>query len=349
MDFCVKGITFNSHQLLEIPLSSFDVNKISRFHIFYMLGSGRKCILLLRAGEIISQAFIEKYQSKNVNSLMGLEVVKEHDLVPLKDLWNQLKAVSSQKKQLEIKDEILLKFMHDNEKSSDYSILNFVISCHEEFYQFPNDLLLKFQNKSYPLFTRSLLVATFSVVSSMAHDICDYSFLEDFYNISLFLDYGLIESSEFNYMISMACETERKKPGSGTSYLELHQRSDAEIYLFKDHPNRSARFLKEYKDYLNHAELIEFVKFHHEKKDGSGFPKGLYYSGLSQTEMLLAFCDNLVPFEEHIFMREDGYKFVSMYFENLTTLTKSRMIPIVGIIEAWKSLIKWNQKKGNIA
>ena len=63
--------------------------------------------------------------------------------------------------------------------------------------------------------------------------------------------------------------------------------------------------------------------------------------------MLIAFCDNLVPFEEHIFVKGDGFRFVSMYFESLNNLAKSRMVPVTGVIEAWKGIMSWKKNKEN--
>lgn len=345
MDFSVKGLTFNQDELVTISLQEIEVNKISRYHFFHIIGSGRKCFLLLRAGELITSEFIEKYQSKGFESLYALEVATLESIAVYSGLWKQLAGVTSQAKQIELKDEILLRFMRENNSESLNSILSFVMSCFEEFFHLPFDMISKYQNTSYLMFTRGLILSSYTTVSSMAHGIADYHFLKDFFNTALFLDYGLIEFNNFNFSISSACEIEREKPGQGISFLEKQNRPSSEIQLFRDHPNKSVRALSEHKNKFFNPEIIELIRFHHEKADGSGFPEELYYSGLSQTEMLLAFCDNLVPFEEHIFKKADGYTFVSMYFENLTKIVRGRMIPVTGVIESWKSIIAWNKKQ----
>lgn len=345
MEFSIKGMTFKEDELIEVAIGDFEVNKIAKDHIVHIMSGSRKCFILLRAGEILTQEFIDKYTNKNVEVFKTLPVASEPSIQVYKDLWIKLKNSTSQKQQLQVKDEVLLTFLKENQKDSEGSILNFVISCFEEFYQLPLDVMMKFQAKSYLMFTRALLMSSFSAISSLAHGISDYDYIKDFFNTTLFLDYGLVEFKDFNYMLSMACESERSKPGSGESYLELHGRSQEEIFVFRDHPNRSVRALKEFAQYFKNKEVIELIRFHHEKVDGSGFPAGLYYSGLSQTEMLLSFCDNLVPFEEHIFAKEDGHKFVSMYFENLNTLMKGRMLPVSGILESWRGIIEWNKKR----
>lgn len=345
MEFSIKGLTFNQSELVEISLLEIPVNSISRFHFFHIIGRARKCMLLLRAGELITSNFIQKYTEKGVKSLYALEVASEEKIFLYQNLWKELENAKSQSRQIEIKDEILFTFMQENTAESQSSILSFVTSCFNEFYQLPPQLIEKYQETSYLLFTRSLILSSFTTVSSMAHGISDYSFLKDFFNTALFLDYGLCESGQFNYSLSRACELERESPGQGLFYLKDQSRPDTEIQLFINHPKQSVHILDNYRDKFLNSEVIHLIKFHHEKADGSGFPQGLYYSGLSETEMLLAFCDNLVPFQEHIFSRGDGYLFVSMYFENLSELVKSKMIPVKGIIESWKSIIQWNKRE----
>ena len=349
MEFSVKGITFKNEDLVETPLEDLRVHSISRSHLFHIFPNGRRCVLLLRAGEMIKKDFLKKYTEKGIQAFSSLNISKEEDIDKYKSLWNELKRAKSQKAQLEIKEKIIVLFFKENLIASEKSILSFVISCFEEFYQLPEDVILKYQDVSYLLFTRGLLLSSFAVLTAFAYEICDFKFVKDFYNINLFMDFGLVESGSFNFMMSMACEAERKEPGSGLKLLKSKNRPVTEWEEFKEHPMRSFSFVDAYKEYFYHKEIIEFIKYHHEKSDGSGFPGAYFYSGLSQTEVLMSFCDNLIPFEEHIFNTGDGHKFLTAYFDSIEKEKEKGILPIEKIYNSWFSLITWGKKNSEVA
>jgi hypothetical protein len=63
MTIDIKGIQFNIHELEEVSIDSLETGTLSTAHVFY-LTSSKKPFLLLRAGEIITGAFISKYKNK---------------------------------------------------------------------------------------------------------------------------------------------------------------------------------------------------------------------------------------------------------------------------------------------
>lgn len=343
MELSVKGIKFTEDELLERSVSDFVVGEITKSHIVHVF-KGHQCMLLLRAGELLTKDFIEKYQNKNIISLKTLPIASVDAIDKYTNVWMKLKAARSEKEQIKLRDELLLNFLTLNHQNSKNSILDFVISCFDQFYHLPKEVIETFQEKSHLMLTRAMLMSSFSTLSCIAYGICDYQFIKDFYNATLFLDFGLVNFKEFNYMLSKACEQERLKPGTGLSYLKEHKRSESEQEAFLKHPNQSVEFLKKYEKYFLNKEIIELIRFHHEKSDGSGFPGGIYYSALGQSEMLMAFCDNLIPFEEHLYSKNDGFSFVSMYFENLTKLMNDSNIPVSGVVEAWRGVMSWNKK-----
>ena len=164
MEFSVKGMTFKLDELQELSVSDLKVNSIARNHLFFVLPKVKKCLLVLRAGEIITPEIIKKYASQKVNCIYEYSIASEELIDEYKVIWANLKNTNSQKKQLELKDELLLKFMQDNKSGSEHSILSFVISCYEEFIHMPIELVLNYQSKSYLMFTRGLLLGSFSVL-----------------------------------------------------------------------------------------------------------------------------------------------------------------------------------------
>lgn len=349
MDFNVKGITFKLDELTTIKLSEIKTGTVSRAHYFHLLPGKKRAILLLRAGDFVEQSFIDKYSGKGLNSFYQLEVINQSDLDLYKSMWTQLKLARTQKEQFIIRDEIIKQLAQDYWASSEKSFLSFVISCFEEFYIYPPQILDRYQDVSMTLYTRALLISSVSCAVVLSNNYVDYKFIKDFYNTSFIMDYGLIEFGNFNYMLSMACESERNKPGSGIDLLKEKGCSSVEIQAFRDHPNVSLRAVNEFKSLFEYPEVLENIKMHHEKFDGSGFPNGFYYSAMSDTETLLTFCDYMIPFSEHIFSKGDGHQILSQYFEKIKKIDTQDQLPINKLISNWESVMGWAVKEIEVA
>lgn len=349
MEFSVKGIQFNKEQLVNLPLDELHENSISRHHIFHLLSNGRRCVLLVRAGEIIKKEFLDKYKSKGGEFFSVLTVAHEEDIGQYKLLWQELQNAKTQKKQLEIREKIYHKFLKDNLEKSEKSLLPFIISCFEQMYHLPMEFVLNYQDISHLLFTRGLLLGSFSLLTVMGQGICDYEFLKDFFHITLFMDYGLIENGILNYMMCMASEAERMNAGHGLRLLYEKKRPQTESEKFKNHPTKSFEKINTFKELFTYPEIIQFIKYHHEKVDGTGFPNGYYYSSLGETETILHFCDNFIPFEEHIFNLNDGEIFFTSYFESLALIKKNGVLPLGRTYGIWQSLLKWGKSQSEVA
>ncbi|MFT6633102.1 MAG: hypothetical protein ACJAS4_003071 [Bacteriovoracaceae bacterium] len=349
MEFNVKGITFKLEELTTIKLSEIPTQTVSRAHYFHLLPSNKKAVLLLRAGDFVETAFVDKYIGKGLESIYQLEIINEDDLNFYKSKWASLKNARTQKDQFLIRDEIMGQLAQDFWASKEKSFLSFVIACFEEFYIYPPKVLDKYQEVSMILYTRALLISSVSCAVSLSNNYVDYHFIKDFYNTSFIMDFGLIEFGTFNFMMSMACESERNKPGSGLLLLENKGRSKIEIQAYKEHPNVSYRAVSEYKSLFTYPEVLENIKMHHEKYDGSGFPNGYYYTAMSDTETLLTFCDYMIPFEEHIFSKGDGHQILSQYFEKIKLIDDEHKLPVNRLITNWESVMAWAIKDIEVA
>ena len=341
MDFNVKGITFNRSDLSKIKLSDLAVGTISRSHIFHLLPKGNTAVLLLRAGDFVELDFITKFESKGVESFDQLEVIQSDDILKYKNLWSRLKVCRSEKSQRLLRDEIIQEVANDYWVKSDKSFLSFTVSCFEEFYFLPESLLEVSQSKSMTLYTRSLLVSSVSIIASLSHGYTDFKFIKDFYNIAFIMDYGLINDDELDYAITHACELERATPNTGLTYLSSKKIFNTDKIKFQQHPFKSAEYANQFAELFHHPELIENIKFHHEKFDGSGFPEGYTFSSMSETQTLLNFCDQLVPFIEHIFIIGDGYEILNLNFHNIFKLSNSAILPINAVCSSWESMMSW--------
>ena len=202
-----------------------------------------------------------------------------------------------------------------------------------------DELALNIQEESVTLYSRAMLCSSLCIIISLMNRIADPYFLKDLYNAVFIMDYGLIADGQFNYSISIACEMERKKPGTGLPYLKKVKRSIAEQKIFTSHPEKSAAFLQSRKELFFNVEVIDTVLYHHEKKDGSGFPCGIAYSAMTDMETFLNFVDHMISFDEYYFMKGDGSLVIKETFNNL--LNNSKDLPVEHIIERFQSCINW--------
>lgn len=347
MQFNVKGITFNHDDLEKIELTEIKTETISHAHYFHML-SDTRAILILRAGDFVEPSFITKYLEKGMNSLHQLSIINKEDLLIYKQKWSQLKVAKTQILQMKVRDELIKKVSNDFWHSNEKSFLSFVIAAYEEFYQFEPLVLENFQEKSMIMYTRTLLTSSIATLVSLCNGIVDYKFIKDMYNTTFLLDYGMIAYDNFSYVMAQACEAERNRPGSGPDYLVNLKRSEREINLFKNHPELSYNIARDFEKDFTYPEVLDLILLHHEKCDGSGFPKGYSYSGISDTATLLMFCDYMIPFEEHIFSVGDGQRILYDYFKNLSSNESKYLLPINKVLASWEGMMAWakdiNQK-----
>lgn len=327
--------------LNSVPLVDLKANSISRSHLIHMLPGNRKAMILLRAGDYIEQSFITKYLEKGMVNIYELPIVDPDELAAYRGFLARLKVCKTEREKFMVRDEIIKHLAIDFYKNEKSSFLNFVVACFDEFYIYPNLTMDRFQNVSMVLYSRALLTSTVSVIATLTNNFVDYDYLKDFYNTCFIMDYGLVEYELFNYTISMACESERKEPGTGLNLLKRMRRSEGEIGLFKNHPEVSFEYAQTHSQMFKNPEVINMVKFHHEKVDGSGFPKGIAYSALSDAETLLSFCDYMIPFSEHEFALGDGHTIMFDYFEHLKTFDGQPLLPILKVINNWDAIMKW--------
>ena len=335
-----EGITFKKEDLIQINLADVKTQTISRSHFFHQL-PGNKFMPLLRAGDFVEPGFISHYLERGMLKLAQLDMVRDEDLVSHKTAWRDLKKALTEKDRFQQRDRILRKIARDFWSNNDKSFLSFVIAAFEEFYVYPPHILDHLQKESSLLYTRSLLIGAVSSITALINGYVDYSFIKDFYNTAFIMDYGLVDFGNFNYVLSLACEAERNSPGSGLQVMKKYNRSKGEIAVFQNHPLISFERAMEQKEMFTHRELTHFIKFHHEKTDGSGFPNGYGYSCMSDAETMLIFCDHFIPFKEHTFNLGDGKLIVKDYFEDLKQMEGAHLLPIRKLIQNWQKAMDW--------
>jgi len=348
MEFNVKGISFRKDELSTITMQEIEINTISRSHFFFIPASGKTAILLLKAGDFVEQEFVDKYVERGMESIYQLEIAHPNDSQIFTKYLNALENANNERDRRLAKDQILKVFADFYWKDSQKSFLSFAIATFDQYYALPSEVVDKYQASSLVLYSRALLSSAISVATSLISGMVDPMFLKDIYNASYLMDYGLLESSDFNYVLSLACEEERNKPGEGIDILEAHHRSKEDINIFNDHPHLGADYAQLHKEIFFYPEIAEVIRFHHEKVDGSGFPEGLCYSALADTETTLIFSDYMVPYNEHIFKLGDGKIVIKEAFEKLKNGPNIFLLPLNKHFANWQRVMSWAIEKENI-
>lgn len=344
MSFEVNGITFSKEELAIIAMKDLKIGSISHVHLFFIPASGKSAFLILRAGDYIDQEFVDKYTHKGMSSFHALEVAKTEEISLYRSLFASLKNTMNEKERLRFSQNILKQFGTDFWKDSQVSILSYSLTCFEQFYNLPDNVVEKYKNTSLTLYSRAMISASMSIITCFAHRITDLAFIKDLYNAIFALDYGLLEEESFSYAVISACEAERNAPGTGIVKLQSINRSAAEITFFRNHPTKSAEFIETMKDRFQNPEVIDIIRYHHEKGDGSGFPNEISYSGISDIETFQMFCDYIVPFNEHIYKKGDG-AVLRQEFEKLKNNDEMLSLPVNKVIAKWEACMSWAVKE----
>lgn len=335
-------------ELKTIPLMDVKTQTIARSHYIYFLPEKNIPVLLLKAGDFVEPSFVAKYHERGIETIYELPMVNQQILAKYKSFWSRLADCKTQQEQFQTRDEIIKHICYDFFEKNDKSFLSFTIAAFEEFHFFPSFVVDKLQTTSMTLYSRSLLIGSLSAVTSLVTGYCDYKFIKDFYNTCFIMDYGLVEYEQFSYTISLACENERKDPGSGIFVLDNMNRPTSEKRAFLRHPVISHEFAQSQLEHFSNPELIDLILFHHEKTDGSGFPNGYSYSAMSDFETLMMFCDYMIPFSEHEFKKGDGHLVLFDFFGSLKEMKNQNYIPVKKIMTAWDSLMKWGIEQSKL-
>lgn len=345
MNFEVNGISFSKEELNVISISSLSVGRISHSHLFFIPPSNKNAFLVLRAGDYIEQAFVDKYTNKGIVSFYSLEVASIEEIQKYNSFFKEWITSYDEKKRQVAAQKIIKEFGNDFWKLSQSSYLSFVLVCFENFYKLPSSVVETYQSSSLTMYSRATISASLSVITCLIHRIVDPLFVRDLYNIVFALDFGLVFTGDFTYSLALACESERKNPGTGIDFLKNMNRSENEIQTFTEHPLISASYIENLSGLFAYPEVSNIIQFHHEKADGSGFPGEISYSGLADIETFLMFCDYIIPFSEHIYQKGDGYKLTKVNFEDLKNSEYISSLPINKILSYWEAAMDWAIEK----
>lgn len=335
----VNGITFKAEELTTFSIEKLVVDSISHAHLF--LSVNKRYFLVLRAGDFVDQEFLDKYTKRGVTSFYALEIANLECIDKYNNFWFSLSNTSFEHQRLTVKDQLFLSLYQDFwREDSKEAFLSFVISCNETFGNIESSVINTIQGTSLVLYSRSLLGGAHGIIAALANGYHDSFFLQDIYNLCFLLDYGLV-TNNFNYPLLQACEYERKNPNADKKTLEAILISPEDRKFYFDHPNVSADLAAGLTDTFNYPEMVNAIRVHHEKINGSGFPNGLYYSCIASWESLLQYADYITPFEEMIFKYADGNDVFKTPVLSLMNDSKFQALPVNNIVQQLLNHFKW--------
>jgi hypothetical protein len=164
------------------------------------------------------------------------------------------------------------------------SLLDLMEGAHRSFYDLPQELAAKWKEKSLDLFRVYSLQGSLLVCFALALGYVDYRVLKDIYHLPYFFDSGLLDN--FNYSMVSAISEDWKDKGQPLRLLT----TENDKSLFESHADKAFELYPEVeKKFFYLKNLLPVIARHHEKVNGSGFPKGVNWSELSDLESLVIF------------------------------------------------------------
>lgn len=310
MEFELKGLKFDKGLLQKISLDDLKKNTFSYEHIFFVSAATSKPILIKKAGEFLDEVFFKRYKDKG-DFFYALKLVDENNVYEIQNILDLYSKTTFLNEKKTLRQEFI-KNLHENK----YNQAEIQIAFQKIFNFLPEDFFINYARVSDELLVRSSITAMMCTILAFFMKYDDFFLIRDVYNICYLLDYGLV-GRELSYHTFIACEKERLHPGSGKNYLEDARASKEELQNFLDHPHLSYQKAKKYKELFTYPEMIKRIEFHHERKDGTGFPKGVPYLFTSKIEQLFIAADSLVSFEKELLSFEpfDLYAHLRPLFE----------------------------------
>lgn len=301
MEFEIKGKKFEKQLVQKIAFSDLAKNTFCYSHIFFRATENSRPLLLKKAGEFLDSEFYEKYLKRGIESVYIVKTFDEKNILEIVNILEVFQKAILLEEKRRLKNELIGNVLQQKYTESDIHI-----AFHKVFNFLPEKFFVHYSKVSEEMLRRSTEVSLAAVFLFLLSDYEDFYLIKDVYNLSFLIDYGLI-NEEMSYDLIKACELERVEIGEGRKYLE-RKSLNKELDTFLNHPLKSYQKSKIFKNSFTYPELINKIEFHHERKDGLGFPRGIHYLFTSKIEQLINAVDKIIPFQDKI-LSKDKYNF----------------------------------------
>lgn len=273
---------------------------------FYLYQPTRgKCVLQLKAGEVVDQDFIVRMTSKKDQMLMLENKIDEIWAKGLEKLLNQLKKLEGESDQQEkVLEKIQALWAADLWGSKgDIHLFDWAYTCFQVFTQGEDKLAMHLYQEQMILYWRGLYSSSLNVLFAVSCGYKDFSFLKDLYHLGWMMDLSIADGG-FTYNTQITCELEKLKSGAGAMFLTKRSHLQKDLELFMQHPTMSyEKAVKNWASLLTNHELLTGILVQHARADGNGFPSKLKASDISDWEAILIMTDHLIDYQEEIIAR----------------------------------------------
>ena len=312
-------LTASADSFSDITLDELTQYTVCPGHLVRLREFSAKAFFFLRAGDLISDDFVQRYRDRGVLDFQIMYVHHEDAQESGRAILKNLKNAKLTSEQLQYRAEFLKWFyQHYWEDENDSSVLDLVTICFESFFDLDEKIAKEYNETSIFLYNRAHMMASFSVVLCLVQGYVDFRMIQDIYHTAFLLDFGLTSGS-FNIELLEACRRESQEMGTGLAYLRV--RGDGSDYeLFFNHPKAGAAKARELaSEKMFEPKLFKMIETHHEQSNGQGFPRGLHHGEISDFEAIVIAVDKLMPFDYDRFKPFDGIGF----FKDLFNKAKS--------------------------
>ncbi len=317
--FKIKDLAYSEKEVRKISINDLTVGKICAGYIVHFFRSRPNPVIFVHAGDPITKETIERLEKKKLQTLNICEAYDRATKDRLTSLLNELKEMKFEEERVFHAQEIIKEVLEICFYETDGNLLDVILSFHEVFYSFPQDLTESFFKNSTEDYVRCTELAFFSSFMCLVMGYYDFEFMQDIYHMSFLLDISL--NNNLSFELNHARDLERSRSQAGVEYLSF--RSKNELNKFKSHPEKSYKLAKSLGNIFHIRSLHENILNQHEWGDGTGFfSKG--QKDFFDWEVIIAFSDIFIGKRTTHFHKGDANKKYGLRLRDLRLERNSR-------------------------
>lgn len=310
----IVPLNIDLNLLKEDSLSSLNSGTLSHAYYFYLSEKFKRPFLLLRAGELITSDFIQKWKNKGLEKIYKFDIADQVFINEGKILFEQFRDTNDEFEKSKLAQDITIKVSKHLSLVNSKSLLDLSILMHSLFKFDINELNLLYQSSTL-VFQRSQLQASLMVLFAMHLGYADYLYLQDIYHLTLFSDRALYqEALDFSILEKLKNDKTR---------LTIKQQEVLKFHTISAANALGTKFEREF----HYPEAIDILRRHHELLSGEGYPYGINNSELTDIERLLIIFEARTPYDEFYYSQGDLNQ-LAVYFcsdesENVSSFVTS--------------------------
>lgn len=329
--------------LTTISIDEVENLGLSPGDVVYYAALSDKYFTLLRAGEFIPQTLVEKYRSRGYSSFYIKKIVNDAEIDFWKNLLESLKVCKNEREAHAKKRKIVAAYKEVFfKRTRPINLLDLIITNYRVFVNNSqnktawDDYILK----NFMQFKRSLLLASLCMPLIIAMGYLDFKFLQDVFHAILFMD-GAVSGSQYNLMIQKALNMDSKKAGKGVEFLK--QKAPVMLPKYLKHVDNENFLLEFYTPTF--TSVKDLIRFHHEAKNGTGFPAQLFEEEISDWMSVIILIDKIIDHEEIVFGQTNDNNFLQSAFYLCWNSGFEKSYGFRKVINLFKQTFEWDPKQ----